>query len=161
MKDNITLERIKLIHPKLREEVMEIYDEICEALSGSAMCRFSYTLRTFAEQNVLYAQGRTKPGKIVTNAKGGLSYHNYGMAIDIVLIANGAASWDSGKDFDADGKADWMEVVSIFKQFGWEAGIDWKFRDAPHFQKSLGYSVRQLVAMHQSGMVDNHGFVKI
>jgi peptidoglycan L-alanyl-D-glutamate endopeptidase CwlK len=161
MKDNITLERIKLIHPKLREEVMEIYDEICEALSGSAMCRFSYTLRTFAEQNVLYAQGRTKPGKIVTNAKGGLSYHNYGMAIDIVLIANGAASWDSGKDFDADGKADWMEVVAIFKQFGWEAGIDWKFRDAPHFQKSLGYSVRQLVAMHQSGMVDNHGFVKI
>jgi peptidoglycan L-alanyl-D-glutamate endopeptidase CwlK len=161
MKDNITLERIKLIHPKLREEVMEIYDEICEALSGSAMCRFSHTLRTFAEQNVLYAQGRTKPGKIVTNAKGGLSYHNYGMAIDIVLIANGAASWDSGKDFDADGKADWMEVVSIFKQFGWEAGIDWKFRDAPHFQKSLGYSVRQLVAMHQSGMVDNHGFVKI
>ena len=161
MKDNITLERIKLIHPKLREEVAEIYDEICEALSGSAMCRFSHTLRTFAEQNVLYAQGRTKPGKIVTNAKGGLSYHNYGMAIDIVLIANGAASWDSGKDFDADGKADWMEVVSIFKQFGWEAGIDWKFRDAPHFQKSLGYSVRQLVAMHQSGMVDNHGFVKI
>jgi peptidoglycan L-alanyl-D-glutamate endopeptidase CwlK len=161
MKDNITLERIKLIHPKLREEVAEIYDEINEALSGSAMCRFSHTLRTFAEQNVLYAQGRTKPGKIVTNAKGGLSYHNYGMAIDIVLIANGAASWDSGKDFDADGKADWMEVVSIFKQFGWEAGIDWKFRDAPHFQKSLGYSVRQLVAMHQSGMVDNHGFVKI
>jgi peptidoglycan L-alanyl-D-glutamate endopeptidase CwlK len=161
MKDAITLERIKLIHPKLRDEVMEIYDEICEALSGSAMCRFSHTLRTFAEQNVLYAQGRTKPGKIVTNSRGGLSYHNYGMAIDIVLIANGAASWDSGKDFDADGKADWMEVVSIFKQFGWEAGIDWKFRDAPHFQKSLGYSVRQLVAMHQSGMVDNHGFVKI
>ena len=161
MKDNITLERIKLIHPKLREEVAEIYDEINEALSGSAMCRFSHTLRTFAEQNVLYAQGRTKPGKIVTNAKGGLSYHNYGMAIDIVLIANGAASWDSGKDFDADGKADWMEVVSIFKQFGWEAGIDWKFRDSPHFQKSLGYSVRQLVAMHQSGKVDDNGFVRI
>jgi peptidoglycan L-alanyl-D-glutamate endopeptidase CwlK len=161
MKDNITLERIKLIHPKLREEVMEIYDEINEALIGSAMCRFSHTLRTFAEQNVLYAQGRTKPGKIVTNAKGGLSYHNYGMAIDIVLIANGAASWDSGKDFDADGKADWMEVVSIFKQFGWEAGIDWKFRDAPHFQKSLGYSVRQLLALHQSGIVDKNGFVKI
>ena len=140
---------------------MEIYDEINEALSGSAMCRFSHTLRTFAEQNVLYAQGRTKPGKIVTNSRGGLSYHNYGMAIDIVLIANGAASWDIGKDFDADGKADWMEVVSIFKQFGWEAGIDWKFRDAPHFQKSLGYSLRQLLALHQSGMVDNHGFVKI
>ena len=162
MKDAITLERIKLLHPKLRDEVMEIYDEICEALKGRAMCRFTYTLRTFAEQNTLYAQGRTKPGKIVTNAKGGLSYHNYGMAVDIVLIINGKeASWDTGKDFDADGKADWIEVVHIFKQFGWEAGIDWKFRDAPHFQKTLGYSVRQLLSLHQAGKVDEHGFVKI
>jgi len=161
MKDQVTLERIKLIHPKLRDEVTEIYEEICQALSGRANCRFSYTLRTFAEQNVLYAQGRTKPGKIVTNASGGLSYHNYGMAVDIVLIADGAASWDSGKDFDADGKSDWMEVVAIFKQFGWECGIDWKFRDAPHFQKTLGYSVRQLLALHQAGKVDEHGFVKI
>jgi peptidoglycan L-alanyl-D-glutamate endopeptidase CwlK len=162
MKDQITLERIKLIHPKLRNEVLEIYDEISEALSGSAMCRFSYTLRTFAEQNALYAQGRTKPGKIVTNAKGGLSYHNYGMAIDIVLIINGKeASWNDNKDFDGDGKADWMEIVNIFKQFGWEAGIDWKFRDAPHFQKTLGYSVRKLLALHQTGIVDKYGYVKI
>jgi peptidoglycan L-alanyl-D-glutamate endopeptidase CwlK len=162
MKDNITLERIKLIHPKLRGEVEEIYDEINTALSGSAMCRFSYTLRTFAEQNVLYAQGRTKPGKIVTNARGGLSYHNYGQAIDIVLIINGKeASWNDKKDFDGDGKADWMEIVNIFKQFGWEWGGDWKFSDSPHFQKTLGYSVRQLVALHQAGKVDEHGFVKI
>lgn len=162
MKDKITLERIKLLHPKLREEVGEIYDEISEALSGSALCRFSYTLRTFAEQDAIYAQGRTKPGKIVSNAKAGLSYHNYGMAVDIVLIINGKeASWDTIKDFDGDGKSDWKEVVTIFKQFGWEAGIDWKFRDAPHFQKTLGYSVRQLLALHQSGKVDEHGFVKI
>jgi peptidoglycan L-alanyl-D-glutamate endopeptidase CwlK len=124
MKDQITLERIKLLHPKLREEVMEIYEEICEALKGRAMCRFSYTLRTFAEQDAIYAQGRTKPGKIVSNAKKGLSYHNYGLAIDIVLLVNGAASWDTVKDFDGDGKADWQEIVTIFKQYGWEAGID-------------------------------------
>lgn len=162
MKDNITLERIKLIHPKLRDEVEEIYDEINTALSGSAMCRFSYTLRTFAEQNTLYAQGRTKPGKIVTNARGGLSYHNYGQAIDIVLIINGKeASWNDKKDFDGDGKADWMEIVNIFKQYGWEWGGDWGFKDTPHFQKTLGYSVRQLVALHQAGKVDEHGFVKI
>lgn len=162
MKDKITLERIKLLHPKLRDEVSEIYDEISEALSGSAMCRFSYTLRTFAEQDAIYAQGRTKPGKIVSNAKAGLSYHNYGMAVDIVLIINGKeASWDTVKDFDGDGKSDWKEVVTIFKQFGWEAGIDWKFRDAPHFQKTLGYSVRELLALHQAGKVDEHGFVKI
>lgn len=162
MKDNITLERIKLMHPKLRDELMEIYEEIRESLSGSAMCRFSYTLRTFAEQNVLFAQGRTKPGKIVTKARGGLSYHNYGMAADIVLIINGKeASWNDKKDFDGDGKADWMEIVNIFKQYGWEWGGDWQFKDSPHFQKTLGYSVRQLIALHQAGKVDEHGFVKI
>jgi len=90
-----------------------------------------------------------------------LSYHNYGLAIDIVLIVDSKASWDIVKDFDGDGKSDWQEVVKIFKQFGWEAGIDWKFSDAPHFQKTLGYSVRQLLALHQAGKVDEHGFVKI
>ena len=161
MKDAITLERIKLLHPKLRDEVMEIYDEISNALLGKSMCRFTYTLRTFAEQDAIYAQGRTKPGAIVSNARAGLSYHNYGMAVDIVLLINGKASWDTVKDFDGDGKADWQEVVTIFKQYGWECGIDWKFRDAPHFQKTLGYSVRQLLALHQAGKVDEHGFVKI
>jgi len=157
MKDHVTLDRIKLIHPKLREEVMEIYDEICEALKGRAICRFTYTLRTFAEQDLLF-----KKVPKVTNAKGGMSYHNYGLAIDIVLIIGGvAASWDIKKDFDGDGKADWMEVVAIFKSFGWEWGGDWKFYDAPHFQKSLGYSVKQLLALHQSGNVDKHGYVKI
>jgi len=161
MKDQVTLDRIKLIHPRVRDEAFDIYDEICAALLGRSKCRFSYTLRTFAEQESIYAQGRTKPGKIVTNAKPGLSYHNYGLAIDIVLIVDSKASWDIVKDFDGDGKSDWQEVVKIFKQFGWEAGIDWKFSDAPHFQKTLGYSVRQLLALHQAGKVDEHGFVKI
>ena len=162
MKDQITLDRIKLLHPKLRDEVMEIYDEIFEALSGRAMCRFTYTLRTFAEQNALFAQGRTKPGNIVTKARGGLSYHNYSLAIDIVLIINGKeASWNDKKDFDGDGKADWQEIVTIFKQYGWEWGGDWQFMDTPHFQKTFGYSVRQLLALHQAGKVDEHGFVKI
>jgi peptidoglycan L-alanyl-D-glutamate endopeptidase CwlK len=161
-KDQKTLERISLLHPKLRDEVFDIYDEICTALSGRALCRFAYTLRTFAEQNSLYAQGRSVPGKIVTNAKGGLSYHNYGLAIDIVLILdNKTASWDSKTDFDNDHKPDWMEVVTIFKQHGWEWGGDWKFSDQPHFQKTFGKSVRELLSLHVNGKVDDHGFVKI
>jgi peptidoglycan L-alanyl-D-glutamate endopeptidase CwlK len=162
MKDEKTLERIKLLHPKVRDEVYEIYDEICASLTGRAMCRFTYTLRTFAEQDALYAQGRTKPGGIVTNAKGGLSLHNYGLALDIVLIVDGKdAKWDTKTDYDKDGKSDWMEIVTIFKQHGWEWGGDWKFYDAPHFQKAFGYSVRQLLALHEAKKVDEHGFVKI
>ena len=161
MKDQKTLDRIKLLHPKLRDEAGQIYDEICSALTGRAMCRFSFTLRTFAEQDALFAQGRTKPGSVVTKAKGGLSMHNYGLAIDIVLIIDGkTASWDVKGDFDGDGKSDWMEVVTIFKQHGWEWGGDWKFYDAPHFQKTFGKSVRELLALHEAGKVDEHGFVR-
>jgi len=151
MIDKITLQRIELLHPKVKAEALAIYKEICEALSGSAICRFAYTLRTFAEQDALYAQGRTKTGPKVTNAKGGQSYHNYGLAIDIVLLKdndrNGTfetASWETKVDFDKDGKSDWMEVVAIFKRYGWDWGGDWKFTDMPHFQKTLGYSVVQL-----------------
>jgi peptidoglycan L-alanyl-D-glutamate endopeptidase CwlK len=168
MKDQKTIERIQLLHPKLRDEALEMYDEIVDALTGSAACRFAYTLRTFAEQDVLYAQGRSKPGKVVTNAKGGQSYHNYGLAIDIVLLVdkdkNGSfetASWDVKTDFDKDAKADWMEVVQIFKRYGYEWGGEWKFKDDPHFQKSFGKSIYELKALHTAGKVDKNGFVLI
>jgi peptidoglycan L-alanyl-D-glutamate endopeptidase CwlK len=168
MKDQKTLERIQLLHPKLREEALTMYDEIVAALTGTAACRFAYTLRTFAEQDALFAQGRTKPGAIVTKAKGGQSYHNYGLAIDIVLLVdkdkNGTfetASWDLKTDFDGDGKSDWQEVVGVFKRYGYEWGGDWKFLDAPHFQKTLGKSVAELQALHNAGKVDKNGFVLI
>jgi peptidoglycan L-alanyl-D-glutamate endopeptidase CwlK len=166
--DKITLDRINMLHPKLRGEALEIYTEICEVLKGKAMCRFSFTMRTFAEQDALYAQGRTKAGPIVTKARGGQSYHNFGMAIDIVLIVdadgNGSyetASWDTKTDFDKDGKSDWSEVVNIFKQHGWEWGGDWKFTDAPHFQKTFGKSVRELLAMYNAKKVDAHNYVLV
>lgn len=159
MEDQVTLQRIQLLHPKLRNEVEHIYrSQIVPALTGNAICRFAYTLRTFAEQNALYAQGRTKlydaNGKrlgVVTKAKGGQSLHNYGLALDIVLIKNNrTASWEDTVDFDKDGKADWMEVVNIFKSNGWEWGGNWKFKDKPHFQKVFGYTWQQLLAKHNA-----------
>ena len=155
-----------MIHPVLRNEVMEIYEEICQVLRDNVRCRFTHTLRTFAEQDALFAQGRTKPGGIVTNARSGMSWHNYGMAIDIVLLVDKnhdgvfeSVSWDTKSDFDGDGKRDWIEVVNIFKQFGWEWGGDWKFYDAPHFQKTMGQSIRGMLAKHKAGKLDQNGYV--
>lgn len=159
--DKITLDRIKLLHPKLRDEALDIYQEICHALKGKAECRFTFTLRTFAEQNELFAKGRTKPGTIVTRAKGGQSWHNYGMAVDIVLLVDGKASWDIKTDFDKDGRSDWMEVVDIFKRYGWEWGGDWKFFDPPHFQKTFAMSINEMLKRHIAGKVDANGYVLI
>lgn len=168
MTDQRTLENIKMLHPKLRGEALMIYEDICKVLTGKVSVRFISTFRSFAEQDALYAQGRTKPGKIVTNARGGTSFHNYGLAIDICLIqdTNGdgkvdKALWDVKTDFDGDKKADWIEVVQVFKQYGWEAGIDWHFCDPPHFQKTFGFNIKQLQGLHSSNRVDKNGFVLI
>jgi|SRR5215211_190779 len=174
--DKITLDRINILHPKVRDEALTIYKDIVKVLTGRAFCRFAYTHRSFAEQAALYAQGRTKlydsNGRklgIVTKAKPGSSFHNYGLAIDIVLIAdkdgNGSyesAVWDTVTDFDCDGKSDWMECIALFKVKGWDWGGDWKsFKDLPHVEKTFGYTWQELLDLYNKKYVDKDGFVKI
>lgn len=167
--DKITLDRIALLHPKIRENVKVAYLEACEALSGRAMLRLAYTLRTNKEQDDLFAIGRTKPGKKVTNAKGGESYHNYALAWDIVLLVdkdnNGtfeSASWETNVDFDGDGIADWQEVVQIFKKIGAEWGGDWKFTDMPHFQITFGKSIADLKELFRtSKFIPNTNYISL
>lgn len=160
MEDKLTLDRIRLMHPAVRNEVEHIYRaQVVPALSGRAVCRFAYTLRTFEEQSALYAQGRTRlfdsGGRrlgIVTNADAGQSIHNYGLAFDIVLLvdANGdggheSLSYDAVADYDGDRRADWMEVVDIFKRAGWDWGGDWRsLKDLPHLEKCFGLTWRQM-----------------
>jgi peptidoglycan L-alanyl-D-glutamate endopeptidase CwlK len=76
--DKYTKQRIEKLHPSVREEVTKVIEECDNALTGRAKIRVTQGLRTFEEQDALYAQGRTKPGKKVTNAKAGQSIHNYG-----------------------------------------------------------------------------------
>lgn len=159
--DKVTEERINLLHPSVRQEVEKIIKECDEALTGRAKIRISQGLRTNAEQNALYAQGRTVKGKVVTKAKGGQSIHNYGLAVDIVLIIDGkTASWDTAKDWDNDGVADWYECVKIFARHGWDWGGNWKtFKDLPHFEKkdknNKPYNWRTL----QNTAKDKQGYV--
>jgi len=131
----------------VREEVSKIIEEINKALTGKAKIRIAQGLRTETEQNALYSQGRTKPGKIVTNAKFGQSFHCFGIAVDIVLIINEKeASWDINKDWDQDKKSDWIECVEIFKKYGWSWGGNWvSLKDYPHFEKTFGYMFCYLI----------------
>lgn len=101
-------------------------------------------LRTIEEQNTLYAQGRTTAGNIVTNAKGGTSYHNYGYAFDIALYTPDMdVTWDDCCDMDGDGEADWDEVVGVATRLGLEWG-DRGYVDKPHFQLTYGLTPKQL-----------------
>lgn len=151
--DSISEQRIKLLHPKNRDEAMQILAEIETALKGRAVCRIARSLSTWAEQDKLYAQGRTAPGPVVTNARGGESWHNYGMAVDVVLIIDGkVASYEFDKDFDDDGMADWREIDTVFKKYGWDGlyHADGKRWDLPHFQKTHGLKIKQAQALYNS-----------
>lgn len=162
--DKLSVQRIALLHPMLRDEALLILGEIEKVLTGRATVRFTYTLRSAEEQNGLYALGRTKKnpdgvskarplGYKVTNAPAWSSMHNYGLALDIALILDGKeASWNDVKDFDGDGIADWMECVAIFKKHGWIWGGDWSsIVDKPHFQKTFGLTLKQLQVKRISG----------
>ncbi|MEY8758441.1 M15 family metallopeptidase [Chryseobacterium tongliaoense] len=135
--DKVTLQRIEKLHPFVREEVKQIIEECHKALTGKAKIRVTQGLRSFEEQEKLYALGRITKDKKVTNAKAGQSIHNYGLAVDICLITDGkAVSWDNAKDWDNDGIADWYECVKIFAKYGWDWGGNWKtLKDLPHFEK--------------------------
>ena len=145
--DKVSQDRIDQLHPSIRLDVSNLIEKInTKVLTGRVKVRIAQGLRTFAEQDALYAQGRTKPGKKVTNAKGGQSIHNYGLAVDIVLILDGkTASWDEKSDFDRDQQSDWIEVVTEFKRAGFSWGGDWRtFKDMPHFEKTSGLSLKQI-----------------
>lgn len=96
------------------------------------------TYRDYTAQDVLYAQGRTTPGNIVTKAKGGESYHNFRCAFDVVPIVNGKPRWDNTDPV-------WKKIGDIGVQAGLEWAGNWKtFREFPHFQYTGGLTLTQL-----------------
>jgi peptidoglycan L-alanyl-D-glutamate endopeptidase CwlK len=96
------------------------------------------TYRDNESQNALFCQGRTTPGKIVTNAKGGESFHNYRCAVDVVPIVAGKPRWDVKDDV-------WQKIGALGKAQGLEWAGDWKrFKEYPHFQYTSGLNLAQL-----------------
>ena len=72
-------------------------------------------------------------------------------------------SWDINKDFDRDTKKDWDEVIAAFEAVGWESGGKWRtFKDYPHLQKTMGYSVDQLFVRYKRNMfIDDTRYLKL
>ncbi len=108
---------------------------IAECESAGLHVLVTCTYRPPYEQTALYAQGRTAPGKIVTNAQAGQSFHQWRVALDIVPMVNGKPDWDGADPI-------WGRIAVIFKRHGFEWGGDWvHFRELPHFQMTGGHPI--------------------
>jgi peptidoglycan LD-endopeptidase CwlK len=111
------------------------------ALSGIRL-KITSGLRTYAEQDALYAQGRSRPGNIVTKVKGGYSSHNFGIAFDVAVFEGNKYLPESIK---------YKAVGVLGNDLGLDWGGDWKtIVDQPHFQLRPAWAIdldeRQMLA---------------
>lgn len=120
--------REKLL-PRVERQAQEVLRSM--ELLGMPM-RITEGYRSIARQNELYAQGRTKAGKIITNAKGGESLHNHGVAVDFVFRLGYDVPLSHWKTFG---------TIAVSKGFEW--GGNWTgFVDKPHLEMKLGYTLQ-------------------
>ena len=121
------------------EQKVRAFIDACDAEGIDLLV--TSTFRDHESQNELYAQGRTKPGKIVTNAKGGESFHNFQCAVDVVPLRNGKPVWSTSGE---DGKL-WNRIGEIGESVGLEWAGRWRtFREFAHFQYTAGLTLAQL-----------------
>lgn len=143
---------IDALHPRVAQMCRR---HIQNCLENGINIIITSTFRSFEEQDRLYAIGRTKPGRKVTNAKGGQSMHNYRLAYDVVPMRHGKPVWGTtGNGIDKDPSDDmrddlelWQRVGELGKAAGLEWAGDWKrFREFPHFQWTDGLTLKDLQA---------------
>jgi peptidoglycan L-alanyl-D-glutamate endopeptidase CwlK len=150
------------LHPTVKALAEDfLYECKQQGLEVQIIC----TLRDEECQNYLYAKGRTvvgpnpttkRPmGNKVTNARGGESYHNYGLAFDVLAKRNGKAVWGTkGDGIDQDPTDDmtddlelWQRIGAAGKKVGLEWAGDWvSFKEFPHFQWTGGLTIKDLQA---------------
>lgn len=126
--DAVSEQRLALVHPRLREKV---YAAKAVLAAKGTFFRVAQGLRTYAEQDALWAQGRTAPGHKVTNAKGGFSNHNFGCAVDCFPFLSG----ECGEVNFHEATQQFKAMVSALRAQGLAWGGLWTtMPDAPHFQ---------------------------
>jgi peptidoglycan L-alanyl-D-glutamate endopeptidase CwlK len=135
-------ERLKQINPTVAAKVRKI---IALAAAQGFTLLVVQGLRTIAEQNALFAQGRTKKGKIVTNARGGQSWHNYGLAVDFAFVTNGEVDWSDALYRKIGG---WAKTVGLEWGGAWHSIVD-----LPHVQQINGMKTADALAIYnKSGL---------
>jgi hypothetical protein len=120
-----------------------LYDELCQMLPEEWQPYYGY--RSFKEQDGLYAIGRTAPGTRVTNAKGGLSAHNWGCATDWTLWQGKQPLWPT-----AQSKL-WLPYMQACEKLGLIWGGGFRSPDAVHNELALSVSWRRIFEEYEQG----------
>lgn len=127
--DPITNERILTLDSRLQPIATDFVNQCFDMLHLKV--RITEAFRSLEKQHMYYEQGRSEPGKIITNADAGLSFHNYGLAFDICVIVLGKLSWEF----------DMHKVATLGVGLGLNWGGFFKFKDYCHFEKSFGHTI--------------------
>ena len=132
--------KLEDLNPVVEEKARDFL-ALCKAEGIEVIVTSTY--RDAESQSALYAKGRTAPGKKVTNAKAGQSWHNWRVAFDVVPLRNGKPVWGTtGEDLKL-----WQRIGAIGKSCGLEWAGDWRtFREFPHFQFTGGLSLADFQA---------------
>jgi hypothetical protein len=139
--------RLEKVHPGLRTRIQEL-ENVLAGQDPKIEFEVVQGLRTFEEQDALFAKGRTKPGPKVTNARGGQSNHNYGLAVDLAPLKNGKIDWNVKNPA-------WKIMGEEGQKLGLEWGGGWTtLVDLPHFQLPVGLSVKQCLEIFKAGGLD-------
>lgn len=121
--------RLKLICPQVAAKVRELADTL---LKIGIEIRITQGMRSWVEQDRLYAKGRTEPGPKVTNAIGGMSWHNFGLAVDVVPDDISITGFQC--DWNVQHPA-WRIIVHTAESMGFTSGAEFRtFPDWPHLQ---------------------------
>ena len=127
--DPITQQRLAPLCPSFTAAVTRALTKLA---AQGIVVRVTAGLRTYEEQDALYAQGRTAAGAICTKARGGYSNHNFGLAVDCVPGKPGVMPWQPDWDVSS---SNFQAMVQAMKAEGLEWGGDWiNFKDEDHFQ---------------------------
>lgn len=127
------------LHPTVARGCREFIRRMNEA--GFPHIGISATYRDNTHQDWLHAQGRTRPGNIVTNARGGQSIHNYRLAFDFFRNIQGQAF----NDRTLEERRFWDEAGLIWTKMGGMWGGNWQnFVDRPHCEYTGFLTLRDL-----------------
>jgi hypothetical protein len=152
--DPISDVKLKFVCIDVAERWLKVKQEFWEI--NELQLKVTQGLRSYAEQWAIFSQGRKKDPngqwiifdkkKIVTNARGGESFHNFGLALDSAFCGNDPFLEKYSKD---DRDFLWSEYGRLCEKYGLEWGGSWKVPDRPHAQRTYGLSLSSLQMIYE------------